>query len=229
MRILGVIPARGGSKGVPRKNIKLLGDKPLIAYTIEAALQSQLTKVIVSTDDEEIAEVSRQYGAEVPFMRPAELASDTSSSIDVVLHTLTEVEDDMNDYEAVMLLQPTTPFRTYKDINECINKFNNSDSDSLISVREVPHEFNPHWVFEEKSIGFLSIATGEKEIIKRRQDLPRAYYRDGAIYMVNSMVLKEKKTLYGETISYWINKSQEFVNIDTMEDWVKAERIISSK
>jgi CMP-N-acetylneuraminic acid synthetase len=135
----------------------------------------------------------------------------------------------MNDYEAVMLLQPTTPFRTYKDINECINKFNNSDSDSLISVREVPHEFNPHWVFEEKSIGFLSIATGEKEIIKRRQDLPRAYYRDGAIYMVNSMVLKEKKTLYGETISYWINKSQEFVNIDTMEDWVKAERIISSK
>ncbi|MBX2985085.1 MAG: acylneuraminate cytidylyltransferase family protein [Bacteroidia bacterium] len=229
MRILGVIPARGGSKGVPRKNIKLLGDKPLIAYTIEAALQSQLTKVIVSTDDEEIAEVSRQYGAEVPFMRPAELASDTASSIDVVLHTLTEVEDDMNDYEAVMLLQPTTPFRTYKDINECINKFNNSDSDSLISVREVPHEFNPHWVFEEKSIGFLSIATGEKEIIKRRQDLPRAYYRDGAIYMVNSMVLKEKKTLYGETISYWINKSQEFVNIDTMEDWVKAERIISSK
>lgn len=229
MRILGVIPARGGSKGVPRKNIKLLGDKPLIAYTIEAALQSQLTKVIVSTDDEEIAEVSRQYGAEVPFMRPAELASDTASSIDVVLHTLTEVEDDMNDYEAVMLLQPTTPFRTYKDINKCINKFNNSDSDSLISVREVPHEFNPHWVFEEKSIGFLSIATGEKEIIKRRQDLPRAYYRDGAIYMVNSMVLKEKKTLYGETISYWINKSQEFVNIDTMEDWVKAERIISSK
>ena len=138
-RILGVITARGGSKGIPRKNIKKLNNKPLIWYTINSALRSKfLTKFIVSTEDHEIASISRYYGADVPFIRPTYLAKDNSKSIEVVQHALKWHKHNKNeDYDYLMILQPTSPLRSSKDIDECIKKIINTDSDSVMSVYEI--------------------------------------------------------------------------------------------
>lgn len=226
MTILGLIPARGGSKGVPRKNIKLLNGKPLIAYTIEAGLQcSEIQELIVSTDSEEIAELSRKSGAGVPFMRPAALATDKSPSIDTVIHAVEFYTSKGQHFDAVCLLQPTCPFRTTEDITSAIATFKNKEADSLISVREVPHEFNPHWTFEvEEKTGFLKIATGEKQIIPRRQELPKAFHRDGSIYIVKTEVLLSQRSLYGENIAYHLSVNPVHINIDTQEDWIRAEQ-----
>lgn len=226
MTILGLIPARGGSKGVPRKNIKLLGDKPLIAYTIEAGLQcAEIDELVVSTDSLEIAETSKKSGAKVPFMRPAALATDKSPSIDTVIHAVEFYASQGQHFDAVCLLQPTCPFRTANDITEAIKTFKNKSADSLISVREVPHEFNPHWTFEtEEKSGFLKIATGEKQIITRRQELPKAYHRDGSIYIVKTAILLSQRSLYGEKIAFHVSENLVHVNIDTLDDWAKAEK-----
>lgn len=224
MRILGLIPARGGSKGVPGKNIKVLGDKPLIQYTIAAARQAALIDdIIISTDSEEIAEVAIKGGAEVPFIRPAELASDTSSSIDVVIHAIKVLSGQGRNYDSVCLLQPTNPFRKKGFIDEGIKKFIEAGTDSLISVLPVPEEFNPHWLFELKKNGTLTIATGESEIIRRRQDLPPAFYRDGSIYLTLTSIILEQQSLYGKSIAYIQNDPLWHVNIDTPADWVIAE------
>ena len=160
MRILGIIPARGGSKGVPGKNIKLLGGLPLIAYTSNAANDSKyLNKTIISTDDLNIAEVAKQFQIEVPFIRPTLLATDTASSIQVVQHVVTYLESQEEYYDAICLLQPTSPFRKKGFIDKAIEKFINEAADALVSVLPVPHEFNPHWVFESNNKGFLHLAT----------------------------------------------------------------------
>lgn len=227
MKVLGLIPARGGSKGIPRKNLKKLADKPLICYTIEAALASKwLDKVIVSTEDPEIAEVSREAGAGIPFLRPADLASDTAPTIDTVLHTVAFFEMQGHEFDAVCLLQPTVPFRTADDIDLAIRTFAEHEADSLISVRPVPHQFNPHWVYEPDQDGFLKLATGENKIITRRQDLPPAYYRDGSIYLTRWKVLRDQKDLYGTSTTYCVLEGSPKVNIDTSEDWEKAERLL---
>lgn len=224
MKILAIIPARGGSKGVPRKNKKKLGDKPLIAFSIEQAKESNcFSKIIVSTDDEEIATISKKYGAEIPFIRPSELANDTASSITVVQHAVDFFESKNEYFDAICLLQPTSPFREKNLINKAIEKFTNSDSDALISVLKVPHEYNPHWVFKEDDNGKLHIATGESEIIKRRQDLPTAFFRDGSIYLTKIDTIK-KGSFYGEKLTYILNNPNLYVNIDTMEDWNQAEQ-----
>jgi N-acylneuraminate cytidylyltransferase len=223
MEILAIIPARGGSKGIPGKNVKLLNGKPLIAYTIEKALQSKLlTKVIVSTDDDAIIKMAMEYGADVPFKRPAELASDEAASISVVLHAVEYFEKKGESFDAICLLQPTSPFRGKGFIDEAISKFIDIKTDALISVLPVPHELNPHWVFEPDQNGNLRIATGEKEIIKRRQDLPKAVFRDGFIYLTKTSVIK-KGSLYGKTLSSIESDPDFYINIDTMQDWLKAE------
>lgn len=228
MKILGLIPARGGSKGVPNKNIKSLGGKPLIHYTIEAALPcSDISQLVVSTDSAAIAEVSRTAGAAVPFMRPDELATDSSPSIDTVIHAVEWFQEKGEHFDAVCLLQPTSPFRTAEDIQKAVVVFKEQAADSLISVREVPHQYNPHWVFEPKEDSeFLKIATGEKQIIPRRQELPKAYYRDGSIYIVKTKVLLEQRSLYGEHIAFCVSENPVYVNIDTLADWTEAERQI---
>ncbi len=224
MKILGIIPARGGSKGVPGKNIKFLGSKPLIAYTIESALSTNLIQdVVVSTDSIEIKEVAIQFGVQVPFIRPDFLSSDTAKSIDVVIHAIEFLKNKGKVFDAVMLLQPTNPFRTKEFIEEAIHKFNEEQLDSLISVLPVPLEYNPHWIFEENEKGYLSIATGETEIIPRRQDLPKAYFRDGSIYLTSTQVLMEYKTFYGKKLGFIVASENRHINIDTMEDWRKAE------
>jgi N-acylneuraminate cytidylyltransferase len=210
MRILGIIPARGGSKGVPGKNIKLLGGLPLIAYTSNAANDSKyLNKTIISTDDLNIAEVAKQFQI------------DTASSIQVVQHVVTYLESQEEYYDAICLLQPTSPFRKKGFIDKAIEKFINEAADALVSVLPVPHEFNPHWVFESNNKGFLHLATGDTEIIKRRQDLPPAYFRDGSIYITKTTVIKNG-SFYGNKLSYIENDADFYVNVDTLKDWDKA-------
>ncbi len=227
MRILGIIPARGGSKGVPNKNVKLLNGKPLLQYTTDVALQCNgLSKVILSSDDDKIIKVAKDLGIEVPFIRPNNLAQDASPTLPVILHALEFFDKQGESFDAVCLLQVTSPFRTVDFLDKAIEKFIKQDSDSLISVLEVPHEFNPHWVFEVNKIGELKIATGEKDIISRRQELPKSYHRDGCIYITKTAVLKEQKSLFGQKISYIESSQKHHVNIDTMDDWRRAEEMI---
>ena len=227
MRILGIIPARGGSKGVPKKNSKLLGGKPLIGYSIEAALNSKLlTNVLVSTDDEAIVAITKSNKSLIAVKRPSALATDDSPTILTVIHAIEYLKERGMEYDAVCLLQPTAPFRTHNFINAAILKFKETNTDSLVSVLKVPHVYNPHWVFEEKNNGNIEISTGEQEIISRRQDLPTAFFRDGAIYLTKTSVILNQKSLYGSSISYIESDVERHVNIDTMEDWKKAEKLL---
>lgn len=227
MRILAIIPARGGSKGVLGKNIKLLNGKPLLAYTSEIALQSKyLTELIISSEDEKILTVAKSFGIKVPFVRPTELAQDNTPTINVMIHALQWFNNQNIFFDAVCLLQVTSPFRTVAFLDKAIDKFINSDCDSLVSVQKVPHEFNPHWAFEVNDDGNLKIATGEIEIISRRQELPMAYHRDGIIYLTKTEVLLQQHSLYGKSISYIESDPEFYVNIDTLEDWEKAESMI---
>ena len=229
MKTLAIIPARGGSKGVPRKNIKLLGNKPLLAYTIEAAYASKLiSEIIVSTDDAEIAAISRNLNVEVPYLRPAHLAADNTPTIDVIFDILQWYKNQNIFFDAVCLLQPTVPFRESGFIDNAIQKFVDYGTDSLVSVQEVPHQYNPHWCFQSTENDNLEIATGEKQIISRRQDLPKTYFRDGSVYITKATVVLEKKSLYGDSISYCESNPENYVNIDTISDWHKAELISDS-
>jgi CMP-N-acetylneuraminic acid synthetase len=228
MRILGLIPARGGSKGIPFKNRKELGGKPLLQYTVEATLDSKLLdRVIFSSEDGSLIDLARSLGVEVPFVRPAHLSTDTSGSIEVVQHAINALAHNGDTYDAVCLLQVTTPFRTANDIDTAIEKFIAEGNDSLISVQKVPHEYNPHWVFTISEKGNLQIVTGEKVIIKRRQELPEAFVRDGAIYIVKTKILLEQDSLYGKSIGYIESDASRHVNIDTLEDWVYAEELVT--
>jgi len=229
MKILGLIPARSGSKGIPNKNSKELNGKPLIAYSIESALKSKLiTTVAVSTDSDKILMISKKYGVNTLIKRPSQLASDDSPTIDTVVHALRVLEEMGEKFDAVCLLQPTSPFRTSSLIDECIQKFSENRSDSLVSVREVPHEFNPHWVFEPNEKDCLIISTGEKNIITRRQDLPKAFIRDGEIYITKSSVILNQNSLYGKSMSYFVNTTQYYVNLDTEDDWENATELLNN-
>lgn len=228
MKILGLIPARSGSKGVPGKNTKLLANKPLIVYTIERAMQAKnLDRIVVSTDDLNIAQISRQQGAQVPFLRPTTLSQDDTPTLPVIQHTLNTLLDLGEEYDAVCLLQPTSPFRPKGFIDAAIERFIESGADSLISVLPVPHEFNPHWVFEPQKDGILKLATGEHSIISRRQELPPAYFRDGSIYLTRTNVLLDDNSILGTSIAYIEAEASSHVNIDTPEDWKRAESLVA--
>ena len=229
MRVLGVITARGGSKGVPRKNIKLLNGKPLLAYTAEVALQAKaLSRVIISTDDEEIAEVAKEWGVDVPYLRPNELANDKSPTLPVLQHAVKELQaQGDNGYDAICLLQPTSPLRTVADIEECISLMSKNGYTSVISVVPVPADYNPHWVYKEVE-GKLQLYTGESQPISRRQDLPPAYKRDGVIYLTTCHTLMEEDSLFGDKVGAYHTPERPEVNIDTLEDWQHAERVLSA-
>lgn len=227
MKILGIIPARGGSKGVPGKNIKILGGKPLLAYSQEAANDSVLLEnCILSTDDPLIADVGRSLGIDVPFLRPSSLALDSSPTLPSLVHALEHFRNNGKYYDAICLLQPTSPFRPKGLVDQAIHKFLESGADSLVTVLPVPDHFNPHWVFEPDSSGFLKISTGEKSLISRRQELPPAYFRDGSIYLSRTEAILSG-SLYGNSISFLTNDPDYYINIDTLEDWKKAEDWIS--
>ena len=229
MKILGLITARGGSKGITGKNIKILGGTPLIAYTIKSAKTSKyLAKIALSSDDEKIIEVARKQDVEIPFRRPVELAGDNTPSLKVIQHALRFYKSNNENFDAVCLLQPTTPFRKEGLIDEAIEKFRSGEYDSVISVREIPSDFNPHWAFEEEA-GQLKIATGESFPIPRRQELPKAYHRDGAIYLTKACQILEKNSLLGKNIGFIDTTADDYVNIDSMDDWERAEALLKKR
>ncbi len=223
MNILGLIPARGGSKGIPNKNIKLLDGKPLLEYTFFSVESSRhLTKTILSSDNDEIIALAEKIGIEVPFKRPHYLAEDSSPTLGVIIHALEYFKNKKIYFDAVCLLQATTPFREEGFIDRAIEKFIAQDLDALVSVLEVPDEYNPHWTFTVNEEDELLLATNDDKIISRRQELPKAYHRDGAIYLTKSKVILNQKSLYGEKLGYIVSNPKYYVNIDTMKDWEKA-------
>ncbi|MCF6294168.1 MAG: acylneuraminate cytidylyltransferase family protein [Flavobacteriaceae bacterium] len=230
MKILGIIPARGGSKSVPDKNIKLLAGKPLLQYTVDVAKKSKnISRLILSSEDDKIIKVAQQLNLEVPFKRPINLAKDDTPTLPVIQHALKFFMEKGIYFDAVCLLQVTSPFKTSEFIDNAIDKFVKSGADALISVQQVPNEFNPHWMFRVNNKDNLELFTGEKQIISRRQDLPKVYHRDGAIYITKTSVLLEQNSLYGSKLSYMESPSYFNVNIDTLEDWKKAENYLMSK
>jgi len=227
MKILGLIPARGGSKSIPGKNIKLLGGRPLLEYTYDAAKNAKgISRLILSSDDDNIIAIGKELGLEVPFKRPKELAEDDTPTLKVIQHALSYFATQEIYFDAVCLLQVTNPFKTTQFIDEAIAKFKKENCDALISVSKVPEIYNPHWVFIPNSNNLLKLAMKEDEIISRRQDLPVAYHRDGAIYITKSKVILDKNTLYGNTLTYIDSPMECNVNIDTFEDWKKAESML---
>ena len=227
MKILGIIPARKGSKGILNKNIKTLGSDPLIAHTIKSCKNAKLLEnFIVSTDSVEIANISKKYGASVPFLRPSELATDQSKSIDLVIHAINFFEKRNIYYDAICLLQATSPFREKDLIDDAIIKFKKNNFQSLISVLPVPHQYNPYWTFKKEN-DILKSVIDVGEIISRRQELPQTFHRDGSIYITRVETVKTG-TFYGETTGYIENNSDFHVNIDTKTDWLNAELIIKN-
>lgn len=225
MKILGLILARGGSKGVPHKNKKILGDLPLISYSINSAIKSKLIyNILVSTDCVDLFQIAENSGCKPPFIRPSALSQDSSTSLEVVQHAISFFEEQGILYDAVCLLQPTSPFRKEGFIDSAIQQFIDKQVDSLVSVLPVPHEYNPHWTFEIQEKGLLKIATGEEHIIPRRQDLPKAYHRDGSIYITKVSVLKQG-SFYGDSMAYIESDPEWYVNIDTLYDWNRAEEL----
>lgn len=229
MRVLGLIPARGGSKGVPRKNIRILGGRPLVGHTIDAARSAtRIDRIVVSTEDEEIATISKSLGAEVPFLRPSSLAEDDTPMLPVIAHALQTIIADGWTPDAVCLLQPTFPFRRPRDIDACIEALEARQADCVISVHRVPSHFNPHWVYFEQPDGSLRLATGEREPISRRQELPPAFHRSGAVYATRAAVITDG-SLYGNRVVGYETPTESACNIDTAEDWARAEALIAQQ
>jgi len=215
--VLAIIPARGGSKGVPRKNVLEIGGKPMIAHTIEAALASRrIGKVIFSTEDEEIAGVARQWGAEVPFMRPAELAGDETRMIDVLEHALGWLRKESAYVpQWVLLLQPTSLLRTSDDIDGAIDLCLTKDADAVVSVCEVAHP--PHWMHRIKEDGRL-IDFIDTVYESRRQDMPVVYQRNGAIWLAKTEVLLENRSFFTPNTYAYVMDGGKSLEVDTELD-----------
>lgn len=223
MRVLGLIPARGGSKGVARKNVRLLGGKPLVQWTIDAALGARtLASVVVSTEDEEIASIGRRLGASVPFLRPMELAADDTPTLPVVQHAVHALEKRGDRFDAICLLQPTNPFRTSLEIDTCVELLASSDADAVLTIRQVPPEYNPHWVYFRERDGSLRLSTGEPQPVARRQLLPAAFHREGSVYVMRRDVVVGG-SLYGSRVIGYEILRPNTINIDTPQDWLRAE------
>ncbi len=225
-----MIPARGGSKGIPRKNIAPLLGKPLLAYTAEAARAARrIARVLLTTDDPEIAEVGRHLGLEVPFLRPPELATDDMPTLPVVRHAVGWVEEQGDRYDAICLLQPTSPLRRTGDIDRAVELLEQSGADSVVSVCAVPPKYNPHWVYLRNADGLLGLSTGESQPISRRQELPLAFHREGSIYITRRDVLMIHNSLYGTKIAGFLVNEVVTVNIDEPGDLERAAALATSR
>jgi len=218
--VLAIIPARGGSKGLPNKNIREMLGKPLIAWTIEAALNcSLIDRLVVSTEDHKIAKIAMQFGAEIPFMRPMELARDDTPGVDPVLHAINE----LSEYDFVLMLQPTSPLRISEDITGMIDFAIEHDSQSVVSVSEA--EVHPYWVYRKNS-AFELESFFEHQFVPCRQSLPEAYSLNGSMYLTRTPWLKEKRILVSEkTLAYIMPKERSY-EIDDLLDWMVVERML---
>ena len=225
-RLLALIAARGGSERLPRKNVLKLAGKSLIVWSIEAGLRSKyVDRVIVSTDDEEIAEISRYYGADVPFMRPIELSRDTTSSMDVIRHSIRTLEKNGDRYEYLLLLQPTSPLRTEHHIDEAVKFLIEKAADGVIGVTETEHPVE--WANKlPKSLsmdGFIS----EENQGKPYQDFPQRYRINGAIYLYKVSAIMMRDGIFFKEGSYAYKMDQmDSIDIDTQEDFLIAEALM---
>jgi len=225
MKIVAVIPARGGSKGIPWKNMQDLAGKPLIAYTVEVALKSKtLDRVIVSTDDVKIAEIAKSYGAEVPFLRPTELAKDDTPGLLVVQHAVRYLEDvEAYKVDIIVILQPTSPLRSERRIDETVKKLLRTEADSVITVCKVKH--HPFWSFIVKGDRLYPFSK-KGIIIRKRQDLPDTYAVNGAVYAVRRDVLFEQNSVFGRDTRAIVMPHEESVDIDDYFDLFTAEMVL---
>lgn len=227
MKILALVPARGGSKGLPGKNIKPLKGLPLIGWSIRAAQESRVAdRLLVSTDSPEIARAAEALGVKVPWLRPAELAQDNSPSIDFVLHALDMLKKEGYEPDAVLLLQPTSPFRSPDSIRRAVKTYEESKTESLVSVSPAKqHPWSCYFLKE----GRLERAVKDAPEVLRRQDLPPAYAPDGSIYITSPRFLRERRGFHGPETAGFLTPAGEEVDIDTPEDWARAERDAASK
>jgi len=225
--MLAIIPARGGSKGLPGKNVRPLMGKPLIAYSIEAALEaSSVTRVIVTTDSEEIASVARHYDAEVPFMRPSHLAQDDSMAMDTYFFVIEELASrEAKSYDEFIALLPIAPLRSSEDIDNAVSIFRGAKADSVISVTEAP--VPPQWFLRIKADGTLTGYFDEMDGVANRQVHDLAYVPNGAIYVFRYQLLKKSRQYYHPRTFPYVMPPERSVDIDTLLDFEWAEFLLS--
>jgi CMP-N-acetylneuraminic acid synthetase len=223
MNIIGIIPARGGSKGIPRKNIKLLNNQPLIYYTINAAIESQyINQIYVSTDDLEIVEISRRLGANIPILRPQELAEDDTPTLPVIQHMTETIEKKYGPVDITVTLQPTSPLRTGLDIDNTIKILLDSEADAAVSVTEV--ETHPYIMAKVEQNRLIWLHSEQK--LSRRQDFPKIYALNGAVYATKRDILIDHNTLYGQNTRAYIMPRERSIDIDDYYDFLLVETIM---
>jgi N-acylneuraminate cytidylyltransferase len=222
-KVLALIPARGGSKGIPRKNIVDLAGKPLIAWTIEAARQSKyIDRLVLSSEDEEIMAVAEKWGCEVPFRRPPELAADATPGIEPVLHAIRQ----LSGYDYMVLLQPTSPFRSVEDIDGCIERCLHAGAKACVTMAEA--EQHPHWMFHIGKQNLLKPFMHWKDISVRRQDLPKVYALNGAVYVAECEWLAVNRSfLTAETVAY-LMPTDRSLDIDCERDLLFAKFLVGN-
>jgi len=225
--IVAIIPARGSSKTIPRKNIKLLNGKPLIYYTIEKAQRSKyVNRIAVSTEDEEIARIAQDCGVEV-ILRPLELAQDDTPSLPVFQQVIKHLEEVENFHpDIIVILQPTSPLRTAEDINGAIEKFLQSNCDSVVSVCEAEHP--PHWMYTLEADRLKPVIEGA-ERITQRQDAPGVYRLNGAVYVTRRHIIMEQNRVLGEDTQAYVMPSERSIDIDTELDFRVAELLLRER
>lgn len=225
-KFLAIIPARSGSKGLKNKNIKEINGKPMIAYTIEAALQSGIFEdIVVSTDSKDYAQIAEKYGASVPFLRPENLATDKSSSTDVIIHMMKELEREGFTYDYFMLLQPTSPLRNSDDILNAVKLLFQKDANSIVSVSEAEHSPLLMNTLDETLCmdNFLS-----SDYNKRRQELPTYYKLNGSIYLCNTKYFIQFKDFYKEKSFAYVMSQRNSVDVDSIIDFELAKVLLTS-
>jgi CMP-N-acetylneuraminic acid synthetase len=222
--VLALVPARGGSKGVPRKNVRPLAGRPLLAYTAAAALGSGVCdRVVLSTEDEEIAEVGRACGLEVPFLRPGELATDESPMLPVLQHAVEWLRADGFLPDIVVILQPTSPLRRAEHVRDVVRTLIDTSADSVVTVLELPRHLSPDYVMRMDA-GRLVPFLDEGARVTRRQDARAAYVREGTAYACWRATLERFGNLYGEDCRPFLMEPAHSLSIDSPEDWAEAER-----
>lgn len=227
MSVLGVIAARGGSKSIPKKSIAPLVGRPMLAYSCEAALNAEkLDRVILSTDDEEIAEVGRANGVDVPFMRPGELALDDTLMPAVLNHALDWADGEGMNVTAVVLLQATSPLRKACHIDDAVRLFFDQSADTVVSLEEVPHQFNPISVMNLDESGHATLYQQNSKVIMRRQEKPTVYGRNGPAVLVMRPQVLRQGGLYGETTLGYVMDRISSIDIDHPQDLIMAEAIL---
>jgi CMP-N-acetylneuraminic acid synthetase len=232
VKVLGLVTARGGSKGLPGKNLRPLAGKPLLSYTVDAARDAGvIDRIVLSTDDDAIAAAGRSFGCEVPFMRPAELARDETPHLPVVQHAVQWLrEHQQYEPDAVMILQPTSPLRGASHIREAVRLLEISGADSVVGVCAVPHHYHPMRTVSIDASGAATLfVSGEplRRRINRRQDMPRAWTINGAIYLLRTPLLfAAEPGLYGDRVAAYEMPAASSVSIDSLEDWSAAERAV---